>query len=436
MPSVDLYRHSNNPTPAQLIQVCDDLLSQLLLKDIKPPIEDFLESTENLSEQIIGHYHSLPAVAQELTGFSKEGMKLPFAVMQVFIYACVREHASLGTLLKEMHALYSDEQDQAALEAMAGVLHHNTLMRVPRPTLWANDGTLKHNPSAFCPIHSQSYIREVSDYFARGEEGVIKILADYPQMDESSRKMLDRDLCKRVYRSLLSDDHPVRGVLDGKLNHVDDGLVRIKKLFEFIERDNEASGFNGVSGFYGISGFDEMDDFDKMDGFDERFEHAFSLIQAMPAAEAEQVIIGIAHMIKDWMMGESGFGFEYIAEPDLAIERLVRVFEQARVLGLDPLCEVGKYTMSDAGKSPKLMVEYILSGGFDTDSDSEFDVQTSSACADAAVISCDEDFLLSLGLSEGHLGILAGLKGTPGLRKALQATDAGRDIVFGQDLGL
>lgn len=85
MPSVDLYRHSNNPTPAQLIQVCDDLLSQLLLKDIKPPIEDFLESTENLSEQIIGHYHSLPAVAQELTGFSKEGMKLPFAVMQVFI---------------------------------------------------------------------------------------------------------------------------------------------------------------------------------------------------------------------------------------------------------------------------------------------------------------------------------------------------------------
>lgn len=412
MPIIDLYRYSQNPSPEQLTQVCGDLLSQLKLTDGKPVIEDFLASAEVLAEQIIGHYDSLPAVAKELSGLTQHGMKLPVAVMQVFLFACVREHESLGCMIAQVNDLYGDKTDQLGCSAMAGMLQDASLMLVPRPSLWAKDGKLNHDPIAFCAMHSITYIREVSDYFAQGEAGVSKLLADYVHMSEASREMLDRDLRKRVYRSMLPDDDPVRWLLRDKLSDIEDGLVRFEKLFQCVDLDDDPEGFEV--------------------GFEEQFEHAFTLVESMPVEDARQVLLAISGCIADWMADQSGY-VRNLAVPELVVPRLVRVLERARPLGFEGMPEVYSHTLSSTKNSPKQFVAYVLEGGMRSEWEG---LDTVSAWAEAAVIACEEKNLLSLGLEEKHLGILANRKGTPGLREALMKTKTGAEILLYQDLGL
>lgn len=409
MPSVDLYSHSTNPSPAQLIKVCDDLLSKLVFNQNKPPAVEFLKDAEALAEQILGHYQSLSALAGELRGLAHPESKLPYQVLNVFMYAGVREHASFAEIIKQLDDLYGDEKDQRALAAMSGLTQDNYLMLVPKPSLWGDDGRLKYSPRVFRHMHRNTYIREVSAFFAKGDEGVRKILADYAQMDEASRNMLDEDLRKRVYRSLMPDDHPTRWLLRGKLDDVRDGLIRFEKLFLCVDHA------------------------DVKDGFEDRLEHAFSLLESLDKHKADEVLKGIATCIREWMTDQSGTVRNLSDEPDLVVPRLVRVLERARPMGFEALPEVAKHTLSDTKQSPKRHIEYILDGGF---RDEWGNLGTESAWAEAAAIACDENYLLSLGLSEKHLAILSAQKGTPGLRQALQKTDTGREIVFGQDLGL
>ncbi|MBD8089122.1 hypothetical protein IFT48_03940 [Pseudomonas fluorescens] len=408
MPNFDLYSQSPNPTPEQLIKVCDDLMSHIKSAENRPKIEDVLTATESLAEQILGHYQNLPAVAQEVSAFARQGQKMPYQLMNVFFYACVREHPSLNTMLNEVHAVYGDEQDRTAFASLKGMLQDSALMLMPRPTLWDAEGVLKYNPKAFSHMHSRTYLRQVSALFAEGEAGVQKILDAYPMLDDASRAMLDEDLIRRVYRSVVADDDPVRWLLRERLNTVEDGLVRFEKLFDLVDRDDDVGGF------------------------EDRFEHAFSLVESLPKDQANEVLMGISKCIREWMTDDSGL-VRNLDEPELVIPRLVRVLERARPFGIDGLAEVAKHTLSSAKESPALLVGFILDGGFDTGSN---DLDTPTAWVEAAVVACEEDFLLSLGLDERHLAKLTRYKGTPGLRQALLKSDTGRAIVFGQDLGL
>lgn len=412
MPIVDLYSQSKNPTPEQLIKACNDLLGQIQDRDSKPPIEDFLSSAEALAEQILGHYGSLPAVAGEVAGFAMEGCKLPLQVMQVFIYACVRDHGSLNTMINEVHAVYGDQQDRTAFAALTGMLQDSSVMLVPRPKLWGPDGKLNHSPIAFYHMHFLSYIRELSSYFADGERGVSKILADYPAMDEQSRAMMDQNLCKRVYRSMLPDDDPVRGLLQDKLCNVDDGLMRIKRLIDVVDREDDTGGSDA--------------------GFEDRFEHLFTLLESLCAAKVSLVLEGLSSCIKNWMTDEGGF-VRNLRDKEVVVPRLVMLLERVKPYGFNGLDEVTQHILSETNQSTKLLVPYILDGGLRSEWEG---LDTVSAWGEAAVIACEDDFLLSLGLEEKHLAILAGHKGSSGFRKALQRTDAGRDIILGQDLGL
>jgi len=412
MPNVDLYSQSKNPTPEQLIRACDDLLLQMQNRDSKPPIEEFLSSSEALAEQILGHYGSLPAVASELAGFAMEGCKMPLQVMQVFIYACVRDHASLDTMINEVHAVYGDQKDRTAYAALTGMLQDSSLMLVPRPKLWGPDGKLNHSPIAFYHMHFISYIRELSSYFADGERGVSKILADYPEMDEQSRAMMDENLCKRVYHSMLPDDDPVRRLLQDKLCNVDDCMMRIKRLIDVVDREDDPDGPDT--------------------GFEGRFEHVFSLLDSLSTAEVGLVLKRLSSAIKTWMTDEGGFA-ENLQDKQAVVPRLVRLLERVKPYGFNGLDEVNQHILSETKQSPKLVVPYILDGGLRSEWEG---LDILSAWAEAAVIASDDDFLLSLDLDEKHLAILAGHKGSAAFREALQKTDAGRDIVLGQDLGL
>lgn len=152
MPSVDLYSHSTNPSPAQLIKVCDDLLSKLVFNQNTPPAVEFLKDAEALAEQILGHYESLSALAGELRGLFHPDSKLPYQVLNVFMYAGVREHPSFPEIIRQLDELYGDEKDQRALAAMSGMTQDNYLMMVPKPALWGKDGRLNITTNAVSTI--------------------------------------------------------------------------------------------------------------------------------------------------------------------------------------------------------------------------------------------------------------------------------------------
>ena len=63
-------------------------------------------------------------------------------------------------------------------------------------------------------------------------------------------------------------------------------------------------------------------------------------------------------------------------------------------------------------------------------------VSTIGHRGDALLMNLGEDKLLSLGLKERQLAWLVKLTGSLRYRQELQKSDAGRDVVFAQDLGL
>lgn len=427
MPTFDLYAHSNNPTPEQLISVCDQFMSFVqgrsnhtkalseLVRRVAGATEkdkpfhpyDILGAAESLAEQILGHYQSLGAVAEELSGFCGQKEKLPYQVFYVFAYACVREHSSLGVMLEEVDLLYRDQTDHKAWAALQGMFQDTMLMMVPRPALWDEEGVMRYSPSAFSNMHHTAFTRQLSDYFSRGWDGVKKILDDYPRMNEASQQLMDAELCKRVYRSTLAEDDAIRGLLADKLDDVEDGKVRIERLFADLDNPNA------------------------LVDFETRLEHVFSVLDFLDSQGTDQVFDVMRSVIKDWLVDDDR---GQLSEPQMAVSNLVGLLERAKDYGFNALDEVAAHLPNIAMGTPRrFAAETILDGGFVEDLR---EMDASELWKKAALIVADEDYLLSLGLKESHLIELVRFRPTPGIRKAAQAFDKGRDAVFGQDLGL
>lgn len=409
MPRLDLYSNSPNPSPEQLIEVCDHFLKLFRDGDWKIAVE----SAEHLAEQILGHYHSLPAVSQETAGLSRIGEKLPHQVFYVFLYACVRDHSATGQVMEELEALYSDGEDHRARASMLGLWQNVDLVFVPRPKLWNSEGKLKYSPSAFVQMHENALYHQIIDYWKVGVPGVQKILSDYPLMNEPSRQLIDSHLCRLVYERAESEDHPMRVLLADKLDAAEDCQMRLKTLIQ---------GIDYVS--------DQL--------FDERFRFAFSLVQSLPEDKRSLAFKGIDDCINTAMSAEVVEEGEddatLLEEPQMSVRRLVKILEAAQGSGYSPLPKFhSNYRSSLEGFSDRDMMQVLLNGGFSPER-KKMDVVT--AWVEAAMIAADEAFLLSFDLNEKLLAQLSSKKGTPGLRKALLATNTGRDIALGQDLGL
>ncbi|AXH59585.1 hypothetical protein [Pseudomonas amygdali] len=409
MPRLDLYRHSPNPSPEQLVEVCDQFLKNTGEGDW----QSVAQSAEHLSEQILGHYQTLKGVSQETTGLARVGEKLPHQVFYVFLYACLREHSSTGRMMEELESLYSDGEDSRARASMLGIWQSINLIMVPRPKLWGCDGKLKYSPSAFALMHESTLREQILCYWKMGAPGVQKILDDYSLMNESSRKLIDHHLCRLVYQSADSECHPARVILADKLDVVEDYQMRFKTLIQ---------GIDYVS--------DQL--------FDERLSFAFSLAQSMPAEKLRQAFKGIDDCIYAAMheegFDENGEDLTLLEEPQLSVRRLVKILETAQAFGYSSLPQIHRcYRTSLEGRTDRDMMQDLLRGGFSPERQ-KMDVVT--AWAEATLIAADEDYLLSFDLSEKLLAQLSGKKGTPGLRKALLATSTGREIALGQDLGL
>lgn len=409
MPSLDLYSHSPNPTPEQLMTVCDEFMKMVGYPSALHS-KQLLQVAQNLCEQILGHYGSLSEVAEELAGFSGHGEKLPHQAFYVFFYTSVQNHPSLGIVLDEMTQMYGDGEDKRACNSIRGMWQDGLISFLPKPRLWDADGKLQCRPGAFAFMQRDAFARQVGDFYHQGAQGVQKILDDYPLMDEESRLRMDAELCSIVYTSVTPANDPRRVLLKDKLVGMQDGLTRFEKLFEHLDNPDDHLGF------------------------DARLNHAFDLVGALPAEEGANLVErAINRCIRNWKT-DHGDGMNSFNEPVVAVPNLVMVLERARQHGFNPLGEVARNIRYMANQNVnKSMVESLLDEGFLEDR-SELD--TATAWQEAALIATDEKIYLDLGLDEKYLVMLLKIKGTPGLREALKHTSAGREAVFSHDLGL
>lgn len=410
MPIFDLYSESPNPSPEQLLAVCERFSTEVKNKSQHTSWDDHLKIAQHLAEQILGHYQSLHAVSLELLGLRQFNAKLPPAVLEVFLHACAKDHGSLSILIDEIESLYGDEEDRA-VESLAKVMWKDGMLSMmPRPSLWDEEGKLRFSPLGFAKIHRDAFLRQMNDWYHKGVLGIQKILDDYTLMTPGSRNIMDETLCRKVYSSVMPDDHPVRALLASKLDNTKDGLFRFGRMFE------------------------ELDCPDDYTGFEVRLEHAFSLMRSLPWEQASQIVHkAIGNCICDWM-SDHGDGTNGFSEPELAVPNLLKVLERARPFGFHALEEVSRnvnYITNQALNKP--MIEALLDEGFVEDL---YDLDTAAAWKQAALTAADEDLYLSLGLGEKYLVMLLKIKGTPGLREALKKTSAGREAVLGHDLGL
>ncbi|MBD8681894.1 hypothetical protein [Pseudomonas sp. CFBP 13719] len=410
MRAFDLYRESCNPAPEQLQAVCAAFSKAVANKPRHTDWTDLLIEAKHLAEQILGHYYSLETVSQELCGLRREGSKLTREALSVFVYASVYEHGTLHVLLREIEALYGDGKDHSFSAFTKGIWNDSMLSGTVIPRLWGHNGKLNCSPAGYASIHKQSFQRQVNDFYNKGPAGVQKILDDYPVMSEASRQLLDKTLCEKVYQSIKPADDPVRALLGDKLNDIEDGYTRFAEMFEVL------------------------DDPDVYANFDLRLEHAFALMRALPIGQATDIVHkAISTCIREWM-ADHGDGANRFNHPEMAVPGLIKVLEKADEFGFCALDEVCQNVHYRALKTlNKSMVQALLDEGFVED---PYEMDTADAWKQAALTAASEDVYLSLGLDERYLVKLLKLKGTPKLREALKKTETGREVVFGQDLGL
>lgn len=418
MPRLDLFAHSANPSPQQLVDVCDQLYAQIQGKPnmvkasevsktmVVNDIEDLLGSAEHLAEQILGHYQSLPVIAEALAHLAKPNHKLPSSVLYVFLYACVREHASLRRMLDEVWSLYSDGKDRLAVNAIKGMLQATGVMMVPRPTLWdITDGRMKYEPAAFQLMHHRSFTTEVTGRFKMGVLGVAGILQDYAHMSEDSRQLMDAELAKRVYRSLMREDDPVRVLLQDKLDPAHDGQERLHRLFN--------CPMNG-----------EEDDNSKV-----FYDHAFDLIDRL-TGEQIRPVLRQAEIELDFMLRDDD-GQTFIECYEIAIPLLSQTLSKLHNKGLDILKPVGKFLKQAV--CPALIVE-MVSLSLATDKQ---DLTSDRAIIIATLMAVPEDKLFSFDLETKALTNLMKIRGvSPGIRERLMSTREGQEALLGADLGV
>lgn len=436
MPKFDLYAESTNPSPDQLFGVCrefsaflakskeqiwsrnftsviyfqggtDPSESKAGVAPIRP--EDLLISAEKLAEQIIGHYGGLAAVSTELTGFGDSDLRLPTEALDIFLYACAREHESLSVMLNEMDILYGDQCDKKSSQLIREFMRDTTLIDIPRPALWSYDGGLKYSPSAFRQIHHKEMANEVAYLCSTGSDGVQKILFEYPKIDQRSKDHFDLLMGSWVNNSSIALDDPRRKLLAHILDPVKEGRAVLQRLFEMIGESTEESLFQA------------------------RLQHVINIVRSLPTEKSGSVLQGVTQCINMWTE-EPNEDDDIFSGPGFVVPRLVMILSKVSEFGYCALEAVGRHACLEvADITDKKRVERILdrelSGGVDH-------LSPHAAWREAVLLTLDEDFLVGLGLGEQHLGALYARRGTPKLRNKLMSTDRGRDLIIGHDLGL
>lgn len=426
MTSLDLYAYSTNPSPDQTEAICKKFfwmicerlespggsLNAEIVHIWKDHPYDLLATAEALAEQILGHYPSLQAVSQSLATLCRNQEKLPPYVELVFLWACLRDHPSLDTLLSQTHDLYQDGKDSAAIRQRAAITQNGMLTSVSRPTLWDDNGGLKYNPVAFEAIHRKSLEAEIRQIFDAGIGKIEHLVSDFHRLDTASQKLLGLEIGKNVYGSLLPDDSPVRIVLRPYLDDALDARVRVLNA---LESCMEATPENDA-------------------GAPAITNHAFAMLERLTKDQKALVFSHLSHRISQWMDTSAG-GYSAFEHPDAGIPLLATLLKGLNRFGFDALTEIAKHMPYDLDK--KEIGEYVEVMVIAWIKPSRANLSCANALAEAALIAADEQELLGFGLKKATLLKLVDLRGdAPLIRAELVKSSEGRELVFGADLGL
>ncbi|MBD8089125.1 hypothetical protein IFT48_03955 [Pseudomonas fluorescens] len=363
-------------------------------------IKEHLRVAQSMSEEILAHYGSLEAASRALRGVCSQNQKLPENVLLTFLYACIQEHPLLEVILSEVHEMYGESAPSPEYRIIAGFMASDRRFVVmPKPQMISNAGDLLHDPQSFKFVHGTAFDNEIKAVLRKGSGEVERLLSLYPDMRAGSQKLMDAELCRRVYVAELPDYSPIRATLREKLDDVQDAHFRIDFIFE--------SEF----------------ELEPNDVFTRRLDFAFNFIDALSREKAQAALAKLDRIISS-MIAEDPF-----VEGD-AVEGMTRILKRANRNGYDPLAVIVKDMLAQSGESAAvhgILDNLMASASSDT---------AYTLWAQAAVLSMDDEKLLGLDLAERHLAWIAGRTGSQKIREQLKKTDTGRDVVFGQDLGL
>ncbi|WP_122530804.1 hypothetical protein [Pseudomonas viridiflava] len=390
-------------TPESLIyNACRSFISQCNRTQEGDDLS-ILQTAENLAEQILKHYGSLRQAAIAFRAHSSPGERLPEPVFNTILYATVREHETLTVMLDELHEL-CEGKGWREMSSMDSVLLEPRFRLTPRPSLWDDAGVMKYNPAAFNNVHGHSLRQEALAMYQEGASGVSRLLSYYPQMDEQSRRIFDTLLVNQVYYSYLPDDDPVRNLLADKLDPVEDAKARIAGLFnDTLELRNEPGG-----------------------PFLRRLEACFDFVDTLSPQQATGALEQVTDALVQ-MLDMSGSDLGNPVEP---VACIIKVLHKAAGHGydvLEALHPTFKY-MGDQGELVETMFRSTTFGKKTTNS--------AKVVMEAVLLAVDEQKLLSLTIDDSVLSHIALARGSDVLRNALLKSSTGRDIIFGQDLGL
>lgn len=407
MPDLSLYQESIDPSLAQLVRVCDQFMGQVRCYDPR-----VVYQATSLAEQVLATFNSLPELSDLLIseGWCLKGEKLPYQVLTVFAYAGVSEHESLKTILDELEALYGDGTDPKAVRDLGNLLSEiSDCVKRKHPSLWAQDGALNYSPRAYSLIHEEALDREIWRLFYDGTLSVQRALASYPIMNEASRKMIDSKLCDCVYRSMKSADDPVREMLRDKLDDVADAKVRFEQLF------------------------DDMGDKDNVIGFEARFNHAFKSLQGLSPEDTARVLGVIEDTVCEWTVDALNSSSQF-DEPGGVVADIAKVLDRAGKHGFDWLESVARNFAPKAHLDSRASrISALLGQDFE---DLSRGLIKGEALRRAAIKVLPDEDILAAGMGAEQLARAYQLRPSAAIRTALQSSNAGRDIVFAQDLGL
>ena len=365
---------------------------------------DDLVVAESLAEQILAHYGSLRRSSEELKRFCTGERKLPDPVLHTLLYACAREHSTLSIVMDELFELYEHEDDPEVLKVIRMTTGSKLLKGVVRPHAWDAYGALKYSPASLNLVHPKSIHSQLSDYFANGAWRVERLLESYPDMNEASRKLIDDKLGLMVCSAGLREDNPMRVLLHDKIDPVVDAKQRIKRIFECDVNSEPDSEFM------------------------QSLDFCFGLLDRLQPAQVKEAFEELTYIIGLWV-GEDCW---FLSDTHQPLEAMRKLVSKAQVLGFDVISAIQSHMEGRADDRDELL--QLLVENFDDENKAGY--VTDGLIMEAALLTIDDKTLLKLEIPEVKLARIAELTGSKTLRSALKASPTGREIIFGQDLGL
>ena len=382
-----------------ILETCHEF-ANVFVQQRSHSIDVTLMVAERMIEQILSHFGTLTKASEALQPFCSNGAKLPSQVLTTLSYAAVRDHSTLGVLLDEIHELYF-RVHTSEIHALRAAFNDYRVRKMPILYLWDNEGVMRYQPASYKLMRPLSFREQVNVIFNHGTSGVLRLQSYYPQMNQNSRILLDLEMAHRVYREMKPDDDPVRIMLKSTLDPVAEAKVRIRMMM-----DSEISS-------------------EPNDAFMKRLSLAFDLVDTLPQGKADKALVGLSDAITDFI----GRDDELINDVE-PVDCMIAVLSRASSHGFDPLPVLAKALGFEGDSSqfiPRLFESIDLEPPFDT---------TKSIVLEAVLISTQEDLIIAQNPSALQLGWLSRKTGSAKYREALKKTSLGREIVFGQDLGL